>query len=109
MTPNKQTNKGIPHCVQDDDVKRDAVLPDADAVVWGEVELVGGFDVEAGVPAVLIANGEGAVLGGGVGIGQDALAEGGVADDASPVLSEGDEELLVAGEVIDFGCFSAFE
>ena len=35
------------------------------------------------------------VLAGGVGIGEDLhLAEGGVASDGAPVLSEGDEELL---------------
>ena len=78
-------------------------LPDADAVFGGEVELVGGLDVEGGVPAVVVADGEGAVLGGGVGIGEDLLAQGGVADDAAPVLTKGDEELLVAGEVVDSG------
>ena len=78
-------------------------LPDADAVFGGEVEFVGGLDVEGGVPAVFVADGEGAVLGGGVGVGEDLLAEGGVADDGAPVLTEGDEELLVAGEVADFG------
>lgn len=46
-----------------------SALPDADAPVWGEVELVGWLDVEAGVPAVFVANGEGAVFGRGVRIG----------------------------------------
>ena len=76
-------------------------LPDADAVFGGEVELVGGLDVECGVPTVFVADGEGAVLAGGVGIGEDLLAKCGVASDASPVLTEGDEELLVWAEAVD--------
>ena len=75
----------------------------------GEVELVGGLDVEGGVPAVFVADGEGAVLAGGVGIGEDLLAESGVAGDGAPVLTEGDEELLVAGEAADLGRVAAFE
>ena len=56
-------------------------LPDADAVFGGEIELVGGLDVEGGVPAVFVADGEGAVLAGGVRVGEDLLAESGVAGD----------------------------
>jgi len=33
------------------------------------------------------------------GVGEDLLAEGGVAGDGAPVLAEGDEELPVSGEV----------
>ena len=84
-------------------------LPDVDAVFGGEVELVGGLDVEGGVPAVVVADGGGAEFAGGVGIDEDLLAESGVASDGAPVLTEGDEELLVAGEVVDFGGFGAFE
>ena len=47
----------------------------------GEVEFVGGLDVEGGVPAVFVADGEGAVLAGGVGIGEDFLAQCGVTSD----------------------------
>ncbi len=75
------------------------LLPDADAVFGGEIEFVGGLYVEGGVPRVLVADGEGSVLAGRVGVGEDLLAEGGVADDIAPVLAEGDVELLVAGEV----------
>ena len=35
-----------------------------------------GLDVEGGVPAVVVADGEGAVLAGGVRVGEDLLAEG---------------------------------
>src|ERR1700733_4937936 len=84
-------------------------LPDADAVLRGEVEFVGELDVEGGVPAVFVADGEGAVLGGWVRVGEDLLAECGVTGDGSPVLREGDEELLVAGEVVDLGGLAALE
>ena len=70
-------------------------LPDADSVFGAEVELVGGLNVECLVPAIFVADSERSVLAGGVGIGEDLLAEGGVASDGAPVLSEGDEELLV--------------
>jgi hypothetical protein len=85
------------------------ILPDVDAVLWGQVELVRGLDVEGGVPAVVVADGGGAEFVGGVGVGEDLAPEGGVAGDGAPVLSEGDEELLVAGEVVDFGGVGAFE
>ena len=68
-------------------------LPDADAVVGGEVELVGGFDVEGGVPAVDVADGRGSVHAGGVRVGEDLRAEGVVADLGAPVLEVGEEEL----------------
>ena len=84
-------------------------LPDADAVFRGEVEFVGGLDVEGGVPAVFVADGEGSVLSGRVRVGEDLLTQGGVAGDGAPVLREGDEELLVAGEVVDFGGPAALE
>ena len=79
------------------------------AVFGDQVELVCGLDVECGVPAVVVADGGGAEFAGGVGIDEDLLAEGGVAGDGAPVLAEGDEELLVAGEVVDLGGFGAFE
>ncbi len=84
-------------------------LPDADAVFGGEVEFVGGLNVEGGVPAVFVADGEGAVFARRVRVAQDLLAQGGRAGDGAPVLAEGDEELLVAGEVVDFGSLVAFE
>jgi hypothetical protein len=84
-------------------------LPDADAVLGGEVEFVGGLYVEGGVPAVFVADGEGTKLAGRVRIGEDLLAQGWVAGDGAPVLAEGDEELLVSGEVVDFGGCAAFE
>lgn len=56
-------------------------LPDANPVCGRKVEFVGGFDVEGGIPAVFVADGEGAVLAGRMRIGEDLLAEGGVAGD----------------------------
>jgi hypothetical protein len=85
------------------------LLPDADAVYGCEVEFVGGFYVEGGVPAVLVANCKGAVLAGGMGVAEDLPTEGGVACDGGPVLGKGYEELLVSGEVGDLGSLSAFE
>ena len=84
-------------------------LPELDAVFGGEVELVGGFDVEGCVPAVVVADGAARISAWSVRIGEDLLAEGGVAGDGAPVLGEGDEELLVAGEVADFGGVAAVE
>ena len=55
------------------------VLPNADAIFWSEIELVGEFDVEGGVPAVFVADGEGAILSGRVRVGEDLLAESSVA------------------------------
>jgi hypothetical protein len=83
---------GFLHCATDDETvrrfgrndgslaggvgawKKTMGLPDADAVFGCEVEFVGGLDVEGGVPAVFVADGEGAVLAGGVGVGEDLLA-----------------------------------
>ena len=78
-------------------------------VVGCEVEFVGGFDFEGGVPSVDVADGFGAIHARGVRVGEDLLAEGVVADLGAPVLGVGDEELLVAGEVVDDGCGLAFE
>ena len=80
-----------------------------DSIFGGEVELVCGFDVEGGVPAVVVADGGGAVLAGGVGVAEDLLAEDGFAGDGAPVLTEGYEELLVAGQVVYLRGFGAFE
>src|ERR1700721_104260 len=90
-------------------VAQKIVLPDADAVFGGEVKFVGGFDVEGVVPTVFVADCESAIFAGCVGIGKDLLAQGSGTGDIAPVLSEGDEELLIAGEVIDFGSFAALE
>ena len=79
-------------------------LPDANSVFGCEVEFVGGLDVEGGVPAVFVADSESAILAGGVGIGEDFLAKCGVTSDASPVLPEGDEELLVGAQAVDPWC-----
>ena len=50
------------------------MLPDIYPVFGCEIELVGGFDVECGVPAVVVADGGCAKAGGGVG-NQEALRE----------------------------------
>src|SRR5580693_8613991 len=74
--------------------------PDLYAVWWCEVELVSGLDVESRIPGVDVADPVCAVLGGGVRVGHHLLAERGFTLFRSPVLSEGDEELLVAGESV---------
>jgi hypothetical protein len=63
-------------------------LPDADAVFGGEVEFVGGLDVEGGIPAVFVTDGEGAVLSGWVVVGEGLLVEGSIAGDTSPVWAK---------------------
>ena len=65
----------------------------------GEIEFVAGFHVEVGVPLVEIADGERADLCGCVWVGEELAAECSVARLVGPDLREGDEELLVAGEV----------
>ena len=46
-----------------------------DAVFGGEVELVGGLDVEGCVPAVVVADGGGAELVGGMRVDEDLPTE----------------------------------
>src|SRR5580704_1694324 len=75
-------------------------LPDLHAVWRCEVQLLSGLDVECGIPGVDVADSICAVLGRGVRIGHHLLAKGGFTLFRSPVLSEGDEELLVAGESV---------
>ncbi len=75
-------------------------LPNPDAVWWGEVELLAGADVECRIPWVEVADGGGAVLRGGVAVGDHLLAERGFALLFSPILSEGKEELLVGGKAV---------
>ena len=73
-----------------------------DAFVGGEIEGLAGLDVEGWVPGVAVADGEGAVFGGSVGVGEDLPALVGFAGFGLPVLAEGEEELLVAGEAVDY-------
>ena len=55
-------------------------LPDADAFVRSEVEFISRLDVEGGVPAVVVADRGGAKLSGRVGVGEELLPKGVVAD-----------------------------
>jgi len=73
-------------------------LPDLYAIFGSEIEFVGWFDVEGGIPGVVVANGGCAELGGSVWVGEYLLTEDGVTEDTAPVLTEGYEELLVAVE-----------
>src|SRR5439155_12875501 len=83
--------------------------PDTDAIVRREVEFFSGLDIEGFVPAVDVADGGCTVHRWGMGIGEDLLAENGVASDGTPGLSKGDEELLVAGEGAVSRSEAAFE
>jgi hypothetical protein len=59
------------------------------------------LDVEGGVPAIFVSYGECAVVARGVRIGEDLLSKCGFAGDVAPVLSKGDEELLIRTETAD--------
>jgi hypothetical protein len=84
-------------------------LPDFYALVGCEKELVGGFNIESGIPGVVVADGLGSEVAGGVGVGENLLAEGCVAGKGSPVLSEGYKKLLVSGVGPVGGCGLTFE
>ncbi len=73
-------------------------LPDVDTVCGSKEELVGWLDGEGLVPAVDVANGLGAIVAGGVRVGEDLLAQSGIPGDGGPVLAEGEEELLIGSE-----------
>jgi hypothetical protein len=73
-------------------------LPDAYALVGRKIKGLSRLDVERSVPGVEVADGVGAVLRRGVGIGKDLLAEGGFAALAGFRLGEAEEELLNSGE-----------
>src|ERR1039458_9790072 len=69
-----------------------------DSVGWSKIEVVARLHVEGGVPGIEVADGVGAVLAGGVGVGEDLLADGGCPGLAGLALGVAEEELLVAGE-----------
>src|SRR6185312_12542761 len=78
-------------------------LPNLDAIGRGEIKLVGGLNVEGGVPGVEIADRVGAVFAGRVRVGEDLLAKGGFASLLRAVLGVGEEKLLVASKAVDHG------
>src|SRR5262249_1955097 len=75
-------------------------LPDAHALVGGEIQLFPALDIEVRVPGIDVTHFGGAILVGSVTIRQHLLAQSAVADFLSPVLREGNEELLIAVEAV---------
>src|SRR5687768_12528681 len=77
-------------------------LPDADALLGGQVHRIAGLDVERLVPGVDVAHDAvDAELGRAVRVGEQALAQRPFADVAPPGLGESQEEALVAGQAVD--------
>src|SRR5687768_12023162 len=76
-------------------------LPDADALLGGQVHRIAGLDVERLVPGVDVADDAvDAELGRAVRVGEQPLAKRAFADVAPPGLGESQEEALVAGQAV---------
>src|SRR5690606_27981430 len=95
--PLPQARRGIDAFLAD----RLSGLPDADAFLGWEVEVVVLGYVEGVVPGIEVAHGERAEIARGVPVGGDALAQCRVAELGGPSLSIGDEEALISGEAVD--------
>src|SRR5256885_6947552 len=68
------------------------------AIRGSEVQLLARFDAERVIPRIEVAHRVGAILGRGVAVGDDPLAQGGLADLLAPALREAQEEQLLAAE-----------
>src|ERR1700680_242916 len=75
-------------------------LPDLDPVWWSEIKLFSRLNVEPCIPGVDVADLGRTEFGGSMRVSHDLLPKCVFARLGRPVLSEGNEELLIAGESV---------
>src|SRR4051812_20582596 len=74
--------------------------PSPHPLLRSEIQLVARLHIERRIPLVDVASGVGAVLAGGVAVGQERVAQCLGTLFGAPALGEGNEETLVAGEAV---------
>jgi site-specific DNA recombinase len=78
-------------------------LPDADALVFGQIKLLARFYIEGRIPSIEITHGGWPPVAGRMGIRRELLPKLGVAVLLPPDLRVAEEESLIAGEAADHG------